>query len=356
MFAGPGWLRARGLIVETSDDQAILKHAGCPGLELRVPLRSPLLAVLGGLDAPAQVHDLAARLPGIDVNGSVRVLLAHGLVFSSVESENQFVRMFRLHRIIGLAVKVARDLTVLEAPRFDTQIDSVFETMSRMAGALAIEATDSVREDCERILRTAEQPFNLCLGSARPIAGWIAVDITGSDVRADIRWGLALPDASVQRIYAAHVLEHLAYPREVVSVLREFYRLLRDDGRLRIVVPDIERCLFAYVREDSTFFEDRKTFLPWARQARTKLEHFLAYAGAGAPENDLFGHKFGYDFETLEVVLQDAGFRQVVRSAYMQSPDLHMRIDDESLAASAESNGSSYSLFVDAMKTANDPV
>jgi predicted SAM-dependent methyltransferase len=349
-FVGQRWCRARGLIVETRDDQAVLKHADCPGLELRVPLRSPLLAVLGALEEPAEVHELAARMPGIDVTGSVSALLTHGLVFSSAESEDQFVRMFRIHRIIGLAVKVARDLTVLEARRFDAQIDVVFETMSRISGALSIEAADAVRADCERILKTAEQPLQLNLGSARPIAGWIAVDVAGSGVRADIRWGLSLPDASVQRIYAAHVVEHLAYPREVVSVLREFYRLLRDDGRLRIVVPDLERCLLAYVQDDATFFEDRKTFLPWAKQARTKLEHFLAYAGAGAPENDLFGHKFGYDFETLEVILRDAGFGRVVRSAYMQSPDPHMRIDDQSIAASAESNGSSYSLFVEATK------
>lgn len=45
---------------------------------------------------------------------------------------------------------------------------------------------------------------------------------------------LSLPDASVDRVIAAHVLEHLYRPHEV---LREWHRVLRPGGVMSIVLP-----------------------------------------------------------------------------------------------------------------------
>lgn len=50
---------------------------------------------------------------------------------------------------------------------------------------------------------------------------------------------LAYADGSVDEIRASHILEHFA-DRELLDVLREWSRVLRDGGRIRIAVPDME--------------------------------------------------------------------------------------------------------------------
>ena len=60
------------------------------------------------------------------------------------------------------------------------------------------------------------------------------VDIVGSCTNLS-----ALADASVDEIYASHVIEHLGHRDELKPALSEFHRVLRAEGRLSISVPDI---------------------------------------------------------------------------------------------------------------------
>jgi hypothetical protein len=126
--------------------------------------------------------------------------------------------------------------------------------------------------------------------------------------------------------------------------------VLSPRGRFRVVVPDLERCLRAYAEDDRAFFEDRREVWSWWPEARTRLEGFLSYAGAGPrPGHFLDAHKFGYDLETLEHALGQAGFTRVERSDYMESADPVLRVDHASLVAGASSGGRHYSLFVEAL-------
>ncbi|MDP9417313.1 MAG: methyltransferase domain-containing protein [Actinomycetota bacterium] len=56
----------------------------------------------------------------------------------------------------------------------------------------------------------------------------------GVDVLADFRQGLPLQDASVDRIYAVHVLEHLI---ELVPLMNELHRVLAPGGVLHAMSP-----------------------------------------------------------------------------------------------------------------------
>lgn len=47
----------------------------------------------------------------------------------------------------------------------------------------------------------------------------------------------AIPDKSLGSIVALHVLEHIP-DGDLVSIGEQFYRMLRDDGRLLLVMPD----------------------------------------------------------------------------------------------------------------------
>jgi hypothetical protein len=120
-------------------------------------------------------------------------------------------------------------------------------------------------------------------------------------------------------------------------------------GVVRIVVPDIEQCIAAYSSNDRLFFASRRETWDWWPENATRLEDFLAYAGAGPEPASLFeAHKYGYDFETLAKVLGGAGFESVRQSAFMASDDPALRVDDASTVAHARYGDRYYSLFVEA--------
>jgi hypothetical protein len=59
------------------------------------------------------------------------------------------------------------------------------------------------------------------------------------DLVADLADLSAIPDATADAVWAAHCVEHL-YSHEVRTAIIEFRRLLRDDGFLCIIVPDLQ--------------------------------------------------------------------------------------------------------------------
>ena len=86
-----------------------------------------------------------------------------------------------------------------------------------------------------------------CGGSFHP--DWINLDSTPASpqVRAhDIATGLPFPDGHFDAVYASHVLEHFE-PEGGMRLLRECRRVLRTEGVVRIVVPDLEAIAKAYL-------------------------------------------------------------------------------------------------------------
>jgi SAM-dependent methyltransferase len=211
--------------------------------------------------------------------------------------------------------------------------------------------TDYVAEQLQQIgLQPVAKGLKLHLGSGKSrLQGWVNIDTYPAELAVDLRWGLPFDDESADYVFMSHVFEHFYYPNEAVGVLKEIHRVLSCEGRLRIIVPDIEKCIHAYVEHDATFFAERRKTWHWWPESLTRLEDFLAYAGAG-PHPGLFlsAHKFGYDFETLEHALRKAGFSSVVRSEFMQSDDPVLRVDDISSVAGARYGKKYYSLFVEA--------
>ena len=182
-----------------------------------------------------------------------------------------------------------------------------------------------------------------------PLSGWVNIDVFPAPLAMNVLWGLPFPAASARYVFVSHLLEHLFFPRDVKPFLTELRRVLAPAGVVRLVVPDIEQCIEAYVKNDKSFFGDRREAWPWWPSDPTRLEDFLAYAGAGAEPAYLFeSHKYGYDFETLSRVLVEAGFIGVIRSRYMSSEHPALKVDEISTVASATYGGRYYSLFVEA--------
>jgi SAM-dependent methyltransferase len=203
-------------------------------------------------------------------------------------------------------------------------------------------------------LQTLELPkrgLSIHLGSgSATLDGWVNIDVWPAPLSLDLRWGLPFEDESVERAYLSHTLEHFYYPGEVNCLLREIGRVMAPGGRIRVVVPDIEAAIHAYVNNDQRFFAGRRDSA-WPKwETLTRLDSFLGYAGVG-PRPGMFGaaHKFGYDFETLARCLADAGFREITRSTYQGSVDPTFNIDSLSSYAGANVDGRYYSLFVEAV-------
>jgi hypothetical protein len=197
---------------------------------------------------------------------------------------------------------------------------------------------------------SASSELNLHIGCGKGLlAGWVNIDIHPAPLSMNVLRGLPFRAGSVRHIFVSHFLEHLFFPRDVKPFLAELRRVLAPSGVVRIVVPDIEQCIEAYSSRDQAFFASRREIWDWWPENPTRLEDFLAYAGAGPEPAYLFeSHKYGYDFETLQRTLEEAGFVGMKRSSFMGSDHPALRVDDISEVAKAKYGDRYYSMFVEA--------
>jgi len=172
------------------------------------------------------------------------------------------------------------------------------------------------------------QSIRLNLGSGfrrKQGAEWINVDLTDTaDLQLDLREPFPFPDDSVAEIYTEHFLEHLHYPNqddstswqveapdrpsEVLSFLRECYRVLTPSGLLDVVVPDAEGILNEYCARHEAPFPAHEWWGPaWCDTAM----HCVNYVFRQGSE-----HKYAYDQDTLRAVIASAGFESVGRRPF----------------------------------------
>ena len=138
---------------------------------------------------------------------------------------------------------------------------------------------------------------------------------------------------SVDLIYASHVIEYFDR-KEVLSVLKEWKRVLRIDGVLRIAVPD--------------FYQMAKLYLVDSYD----LEKFLGplYGKMVMLKKTIY-HKTVYDFNDLKELLEEVGFRNVKKYDWRETE--HSEFDDHSQAYIPhmdKENGTLISLNVECLK------
>jgi SAM-dependent methyltransferase len=155
-----------------------------------------------------------------------------------------------------------------------------------------------------------------------PVVGWIArksnlfglewpSDVFLHDLRRPLPWR----DASVDAIYASHLLEHLTR-EEGDRLLRECHRVLAPGGIVRIVVPDLRAIVDGYR-------EGRSSALEFVDRLGVRAEA----PGDGRLKRLLapwfrFPHRCMYDRESLLGCLRQAGFEATTRAPF------ESRIDD----------------------------
>jgi SAM-dependent methyltransferase len=165
------------------------------------------------------------------------------------------------------------------------------------------------------------------------VAGWINSDRRSSDsidITCDIRDGLKLDDESIDYVVSVHALQEVPYA-DLIPVLGELRRVLKANGVLRLVLPDLDAGIQAYLRGDRNYFlvpdDEIKSI------GGKLIIHILWY-----------GHSrtlFTYDF--IEEILLKAGFSRVKQCGYKTTESSHGEIVELD-------NREKESLFVEAVK------
>jgi SAM-dependent methyltransferase len=113
----------------------------------------------------------------------------------------------------------------------------------------------------------------------------------------------AVEAGSVDAIYSAHNIEHV-FPHEVPIVLREFHRVLKDDGMVVLVCPDLQSVCEAVV--------DDKLLQPLYESPAgpiSPIDILYGHRPAIARGNEYMAHKGGFTYSVLNDAFIEAGFK-----------------------------------------------
>jgi predicted SAM-dependent methyltransferase len=169
----------------------------------------------------------------------------------------------------------------------------------------------------------------------RFIPGFVHVDAAKFDHVdhvADIR-SLPFTDGTADLIYACHVLEHLGR-FEFADALKEWFRVLRPNGVLRLSVPDFSACAALYYEQG----------------LKDGLTGLLGLVMGGQRDAMDF-HRMIFDEAFLAGALKDCGFAEVRRWDWRTTE--HAGVDDYSqayLPHLAKDSGRHMSLNLEAVK------
>jgi len=141
-----------------------------------------------------------------------------------------------------------------------------------------------------------------------------------------------LQDDSVDLIYASHVLEHFGR-HEYKAVLKEWYRILRPGGVLRLAVPNFDAVVQYYIEKDDN------------------MELLLGQLVGGQKTGEYDYHKMVFSKKSLTKALLDTDFSEVMGYDWRKTE--HADLDDFSqsyLPHMDKDNGFLLSLNLEAVK------
>jgi predicted SAM-dependent methyltransferase len=175
--------------------------------------------------------------------------------------------------------------------------------------------------------------LNLGCGS-RFHKDWLNIDFKSNheDVKEfDLRKGIPLESNSVSVVYSSHVLEH--FQKEAApSFLKEVHRVLEPGGIIRIVVPDLEQIVRAYLKEfDMGFKGDHASIIRMKWLVNELLDQVQRnYSGGETikwwnqeiiPEIDFIKLRLGNEFQNF----LNFKSNQLVRVSFWKKPKEKLR-------------------------------
>ena len=153
-----------------------------------------------------------------------------------------------------------------------------------------------VRQNNEKKESKINKEIKLSIGSGNRNLGEDWINIDGGDypnVKNYMLWDLPYNDNSVSVIYSSHTLEYFdEFESEII--LREWYRVLKPEGKIYIAVPDFEAMARLYLED------------------RIPLHKFIGpLYGKMKMGDKIIYHKRVFDYASLGELLRFVGFKRI---------------------------------------------
>ena len=114
---------------------------------------------------------------------------------------------------------------------------------------------------------------------------------------------LSFKNNTADIIYSSHMLEHLSKIK-AAEFIKECFRVLKKDGILRIVVPDLKKNINQYLvdQDADQFLKNSMILSPPLLTLKDKL--FILFFGYRH-------HQYMYDSKSIIKLISNVGFREV---------------------------------------------
>lgn len=147
-------------------------------------------------------------------------------------------------------------------------------------------------------------------------------EVGGDVINHNVVNGLPFKDSSVDCIFSSHFIEHLSF-EEAINFFKECHRVLKPNGILRTICPDIMVWINKiYNGTDNKFFKTYKDSLDvphWENyiypiknkiKTNTQVLNSMIFN---------WGHKWMWDFNSLKMELESIGFKSIKQLQHLES-------------------------------------
>jgi len=126
---------------------------------------------------------------------------------------------------------------------------------------------------------------------------------------ADVRKELPIESGVVDWVYCSHVIEHLE-KYEAESLVKEIKRILKRGGRVRIVLPDLNKIIKNYGDDPDQF---NRVYFGFEKDKK-----------AGILGKFIRPHNWMYTYESFKKLMVEAGFEKIEKSNWQNGkmPDV----------------------------------
>jgi predicted SAM-dependent methyltransferase len=137
----------------------------------------------------------------------------------------------------------------------------------------------------------------------------------------DVTQKVSFPQETFDYIFCEHMIEHVSYANGL-AMLRESYRVLKNNGKIRISTPNLQFLIDLYNDNKSPL---QKEYIKWATDIFIKDAPY--YDDTFVINNFVrdWGHLFIYDEKTLRSSFEKAGFTKIIRCEINESQDELLR-------------------------------
>lgn len=138
------------------------------------------------------------------------------------------------------------------------------------------------------------------------------------DISRIAREPLPFADGTFKGVFTEHCLEHVDFDAAWDN-LREYHRLLKPGGTLRVVVPDGEIYIDGWIANRA----GRPVELPYARERKEATPMISINRIAR------LHHSFLYDHETLAYMMREVGFKDIRKEKFRSGRDPRLLQDSD---------------------------